>query len=278
MRLVVTGASGFLGKALVVEANSRKWEVIAVSRRFCAPPPGVEFHQVANYMDTPPGDCIVHLAEDSDMFSSLYQIEEMMDQENLLETLAKKSSLGVVYASSSAVYGCGATLPLLESAPTMGYNDYVINKIKHENINLNCNGIVLRFSNIFGPQMSESTVISDILKQLPGSGPVKLKSLTPIRDFLWIEDAVKAVCDIVENGDQGIFNIGSGVGTSIRSVAEKCLRLSGAERREVLGIEDDRERDCNVVSIQKIARSCCWKPLMGLDEGLKLLITDVGAE
>ncbi|MDA9993952.1 NAD(P)-dependent oxidoreductase [Burkholderiales bacterium] len=272
MRLVVTGSSGFLGRALVVEASSRQWEVVAVSRRALTPPPGVEFHQVADYMDTPPGDCIVHLAEASDMFSPRDQISEVMDQESLIESLVQKSLRGVVYASSSAVYGRSATVPFVESAPILGNNDYVINKIKNEKTTLDCGGIVLRFSNIFGPRMSESNVISDIFKQMSSSGPVVLKSLSPIRDFLWVEDAVKAVCDIVEIEDRGIFNVGSGIGTSIGTLAKKCLTFAGQERREVLGVLDDREQNCNVVSVRKLSKYCCWKPLIGLDEGLQLLL------
>ena len=47
----------------------------------------------------------------------------------------------------------------------------------------------MRLANVYGPGMAANNVMSDILGQVPGDGPLVVRDIAPVRDYLWIEDA-----------------------------------------------------------------------------------------
>ena len=133
-------------------------------------------------------------------------------------------------------------------------------------------GIVARLSNLYGPGMSEKNVLSTILSQLPNSGPIIVHDLTPVRDFLWVEDAARALTIMSMSQKSDIFNIGAGVGSSILQLANCVLEAVGQADRVVLSTADGDSRSHLVLNIAQASTQLGWQPITTLQQGLMSLI------
>ena len=92
--IVITGASGFLGRALTARINSFGLSCTAVSRRN-----EDGFHQVADYRDTPAGDIIIHLAEEPDRATVNSLGESYLDHSAAVVSMLSKRAGTLIYAS-----------------------------------------------------------------------------------------------------------------------------------------------------------------------------------
>jgi len=72
--------------------------------------------------------------------------------------------------------------------------------------------------------MAPNNVLSDIISQIPGKAHLFVNNDTPIQDFIWIEDVVRAIELFILTRCSGIYNIGSGKGISIRDLSELSLK------------------------------------------------------
>ena len=275
MKLVVTGASGFLGGAVVSESVRRGWDTLGVSRRPWTPPPGATALRCKDYQAIPTGDALVHMAEDNDISS----VERLggayyLDAIGLVERLVEQTRGRLVYASSATVYGGAKTQPHEVGDPVIANSTYTRTKLACEQRILAIGGTVLRFSNLFGPGMADHNVLGDILRQIPGTGALRVRDVAPIRDFLWVSDAAEAVCDAVAANLHGVFNVGSGVGVSIGDLAARCLRLAGEGKRIVETSLRGGPSNCLVVAVDGTTRACGWQPTTPLNVGLARLLTE----
>jgi UDP-glucose 4-epimerase len=269
MQVVITGAAGFLGVALRHALLAfEQIEVMGISRR---PFPGLL--TVPNYAETPSGDVLVHLAESNDrqIANSDGQVYETAAI-NLLETLGNKGFKRIVYASSAVLYGDQNTSPCKENDPVYLTDPYT--RIKHacEEWVIRHGGIVARLSNLYGPGMAEKNVLSTILNQLPNSGPITVHDLTPVRDFLWIEDAARALAIMSMSQKSDIFNIGSGAGRSILQLANTALEAAGQGGRAVLSKVEGDSRSHLVLNTTQASSQLGWQPITTLQQGMLSLL------
>lgn len=268
MRIVVTGVSGFLGGAVLKNLTDNGFECIGVSRRG-----GVGHLQVTDYSCSPVGDVLIHLAEINDR---AYANQLSSEYENMasrtLHALLSNGYSKVIYASSGVVYGDDNCKPHKETDPVNASDIYTCVKMASEHCVLSRGGVVARFSNIYGPGMATGNVLSHILSQIGNSGPVRLKDTNPVRDFLWIEDAADAIVQMVSQSLDGVFNVGSGIGTSIRELAHETLKAANQSDREVLSDQSVRKASCIILDITKTSAALDWYPSVPLNEGLTQLI------
>ncbi len=274
MRLVVTGASGFLGGAVVAESQRRGWDTLGVTRRPWTPPPGATAMRRDNYNHPPHGDALVHLAEDNDLASVERLGEAYCDAAlSLVERLVEQARGRLVYASSAVVYGSTSRRPHAVDDPVTASSTYARTKLLCEQRVVASGGVALRFSNLYGPRMAGHNVVSDILRQIPGAGPLIVRDVSPVRDFLWIDDAALAVCDAVSAKLTGVFNVGSGVGVSIGDLARLCLSLTGHTGREVFATAPSSRSSCLIVAVNGTTRACGWEPMTPLNVGLARMLS-----
>lgn len=267
--IVVTGASGFIGQALSSNLKKKGVKILRVSRR-----PLPVYCNVQNYFETPMADVLVHLAEDPDRHRVNRLGEVYASQStDLANFLASRGYSRIIYVSSGAVYGDSSVIPHREDEITKPYDVYTQSKLSCEKLFLDVGGLVVRLSNIYGPLMSRENVVSHILKQMPLTGPVHLKSDKPIRDFLWIQDVVEAITkmSLVVVGE-GIFNVASGVGTSIRQLCEMILKIYGQENREIISTSLGVTNSVNILDVSRTTKEFEWNPRIPLTMGLNRLI------
>lgn len=274
--VVVTGASGFLGGAVVRALSARAGvRVEPVSRRSV---PGAV--RVAAYTEAPRGDVLVHLAEQADRAKACalgdrYEAETATTLAALLDGRYGRA----IYASSAVLYGDASTEPHTADDPVCVNDSYTRSKRRGELAALaSPGGIAVRVANVYGPGMSAANVMSRILGQIPGSGPVEVMDTTPVRDFVWIEDAAEAFAALAaRDGDGGVFNVGMGMGTSIGAVARLALALSGEGDRPIATTGTPRPSTL-IVDGSRTTERCGWRPRTTLADGLALLLSRTEAK
>jgi UDP-glucose 4-epimerase len=263
--VVVTGASGFVGKALLSQLRRTGVAVTGVSRRRL---PGLQY--VADYADTPvpEGAVLVHLAQDRDPLAPFDQ--HAID---VCETVAAKPWGHIVYASSAIVYGDQRTYPRRTEEPVAAASEYARVKIACEEIFGAIGATCLRFANLYGPSMGRNTVIADIVRQIPGRGPLRLRDTTAVRDFLWIEDAARCLAAACSVRSGGVFNAGSGLGSAIGDVARIALAVAGQASRPVIAESTGARASHLVLNIDSSRDALKWSPQTDLASGLAALLS-----
>jgi UDP-glucose 4-epimerase len=154
---------------------------------------------------------------------------------NMLNEIARlRTRLGcplqLVYASSAAVYGDTATVPIAEDAPTRPINAYGADKLGCElqaAVAARIFGtrtVGLRLFNVYGPRQDPNSpysgVISIFCRQISAGTPISIHGDGgQVRDFIYVEDVVRALRKAAGSAHQ-VFNVCTGKGTTIRQLAE----------------------------------------------------------
>ena len=269
--VVVTGASGFVGRYLTAYLASCGFNVTPVSRR-----PSAGMFAVQDYSQCPPGDALVHLAEEPNRgkvnrLGAQYVIESAI----VVKALSSRFRQSMIYASSGMVYGDQNESPCRIGTPIAGTDVYSCSKLRNEQIVLEAGGAVARLSNLIGIGMATNNVISDIIHQIFGSGSLHVRDDRPVRDFLSVSDATAGFGALVESEFRGIVNIGSGVGTSVRALAELALGIAGQQDRTIIATEPSCRRSINVLDITETSKALGWAPVRSLKSQLSELLCNI---
>ena len=274
VKVVVTGASGFLGKQIAHNLRMHnQLEVVAVTRKKLE-----GWFIVNDYSETPEGDFLIHLAENSNReivnkLGTFYELENQI----MLKSILKNSYKNVIYISSALLYGDKSDVPHLVSDELIIGDTY--SKIKRNSelsVLDSSGGVVVRASNLYGIGMSDANVVNKIFSQIPGKGPLKIINDKPIRDFLYIQDAVSGIISLLiyylNHSGGGIYNLGTGIGTSIRSLASLSLKMAGESHRIIESESVSNANSCLVVNCNETTKICGWKPNVKLSEGISNII------
>ena len=258
-KVLVTGAKGFVGRYLVDALIDASAEVIGLSTD------GDEVEKeglrwVVGDITKPASlqdickdvDLVYHLAAISNVDASirnpLRTIEtNTMGTANVLEEARKAGVKKFVYVSSAHVYGVPQYLPIDEKHPLVPREAYAASKIAAENIVQaygNTYGMeyaILRPFNMFGPGQDPSFLIPGVIEQARKNGVIKVGNIEPTRDFLYVDDAIKAFLVVGEKGS-GVFNVGSGkeikisvVVTMIRDAIDPSIQVIDVDERKRAG-------------------------------------------
>jgi UDP-glucose 4-epimerase len=301
-RAVVTGGAGFIGSHLVPELLKRGVSVLVLDN-FAV---GRRLHVV----DWPnQGDCEVvtgdiRKAEDLEAIrrfepdvvfhlAALHYIpyckahpEETLDvnaggTELLLGVLQHIPLRGLVFASSAAVYGFSDE-PLSERSPLQPVDVYGMSKLRGEELvhgfsreHPNVRVITSRLFNVYGPRETNPHVLPHVMELLKaGQRSIQLGNVWPKRDLVFAGDAAEALMHLA-SGPAGfdVFNIGTGVGTSIQDVIALLQAVSGLALEIEQRPERIRKEEGNLVSdSSKITAATGWRPRFELREGLSELL------
>ncbi len=135
-------------------------------------------------------------------------------------------------------------------------------------------GAVARLSNLYGSGMSSRNVISTILGQIPGPGPLVVMHTIPVRDFLWVDDAAEGSPSSPPRRRRRASSISRpALGRRLASVARLALEIAGESGREVVAT---RQRPCvhdRGRSPGACAREYGWQARVGLRDGLAFLLS-----
>lgn len=269
---VVTGASGFLGRAVCAELVARGADVYGVNRTSCGVVPGGRSYRVREYGETPAptGAICIHLAGSNNAQNVADRIENERDATlRLAHRLATAGFVWVVYASSAQVYGDQVRDARREDEPVSPGSPYAVVKRAAEEVFLAHGHVVARVANTYGSGMSTANVLSDLLQQISGEGQVLVRDAAPVRDYIHVQDVARGLAYLALCKGQGIFNLGTGIGTSVGELAAMLLRQVGQEGRPVVQLAHGQRPSWVILDPHRMKATFGWAPTIQLEQGLK---------
>lgn len=275
--VVVTGATGFIGKAVCKALLDRGIVVYGVTRRsHVAVVPGVIMQSAVSYehFDAPRDAICVHCAGETDPVTFARGGESAYEMHCAsARAIAHYGFSRVVFTSSSLVYGEENTTAHREDEQCTPKSIYARMKYDSEQIFLACEGVIARLANVYGIGLSPVNVISDILKQIPGEGALTVRDARPIRDYIHVNDVAQGLVRLALGSPKGIFNIGTGHGTSVRELAQQLLLAAHEERREVVSSSSSSGSISTVIlNPEKMRQEFDWRATVVLKDGLRALM------
>jgi len=229
-------------------------------------------------------DCIFHLGAIASVQRSV-EDPLLVNEVNLngtLSVLAAARDAGVqrvVFASTAAVYGTSPELPKREDMVPDPRSPYAVAKLGGEHYAYvfqelyGLEAVALRFFNVFGPRQDPSSEYSGVISRfisavLKGERPVIYGDGEQTRDFVFVNDVVRA-CMLASKGRAtGVFNVARGESTSLNQLLEMLGKITG---REVLPrYAQARAGDIrhSLADISK-AKAIGYSPEYAVEEGLK---------
>jgi CDP-glucose 4,6-dehydratase len=186
----------------------------------------------------------------------------------------------VVVASSVLAYG-GAEPPWAEDDPLEPAAPYAVSKAASDLIarsyarSFDLPIAVTRMANVYGGgDLEFSRLIPDACHALvAGERPVLRSDGTPVREFVYVEDAVEGYLSVAGSlGDPGqrgrAWNVGGGEAASVRDVVERLIRVSGSDAEPDVRGEPAEQPDRQELDSSAIRRELGWSPAWDLERGL----------
>lgn len=293
MRIVVLGAAGFIGTNLIMRlAQNSSNEIIAVDERFdyfdqCLYKPNVKiieqkFAYDADFQDImKKADIVYHLVSTNNPSSSNMNIgsdiaDNVLITVRILDACILEKISNVVFISSGGtVYGDLVRNPITEYEATNPINTYGIQKLTIEKIlylYYRMHGIdyrVVRLANPYGPHQRPNgrlgVITTFVYKALNDEELIVYGDGEVVRDYIYIDDAVDGIVNIASfKSEEKVFNLGSGVGTSVNEIIGIIEKLMGIP----LQVEYRQKRSVDVpVNILDVTR---YKDTFSINEFLNI--------
>jgi UDP-glucose 4-epimerase len=234
-------------------------------------------------------DCVLHLAALVSVQKSILHPLDSLHRNirgfvSVLEAVrATAPAAKVVYASSAAVYGVPARLPLSETCVTEPCSPYGLEKLTLERYarlwralhGIRCLG--LRYFNVYGPRQDPSSPYSGVVARFVDAA-VRGDAITvygdglQVRDFVHVSDVAEANRLALTGPQEGVFNIGSGTPSSLLDLVGVVERATGTTLRRM--DEPARAGDIpqSYPDISAATSRLAYQPGMPLDRGIADLV------
>jgi UDP-glucose 4-epimerase len=237
-------------------------------------------------------DVVVHLASSSRppeaMRAPALDVEQtVIPALAVLQTMstADHGKLLLVCSSGGTVYGRPLQLPTPEEHPLRPLTPYAISHAAVEgyvDFYRQLHGVqavTLRFANVYGPGelgRGGQGVIGTWLRQIViGERPVLLGHATVARDFLYVDDAARAVSALIGTAaPRAVYNVGSGTSVSISEVLHVVREVTGYPLEPTLGSAAPGaplpQIPATCLDISRLCADSGWRPERSLAEGVSL--------
>lgn len=310
--VIVSGAGGYLGAALLSSLYSIRCRIVAlVHRRECSPAPAEsEASVTSHYADLSQSsvwrdilrdiepDVIINLAAHEHRRGSQHApgLDLAVNTATVLDLLDACRALNlkprIVLASSANIAGCPSSPLVNEDTPDRPLTLYGINKLAAERYlryyaeQFSIPSVSLRFANVYGPLPSRETdlesrvVLNSIMQRALAGGPLYLfRNQNCVRDFVYIDDAVRAICAAATSATiapGGKYIVGSGEGRTLKEIIDEIatqVESLGRPRVNVL-IDDEAAlapiewRDF-IADYTRLRAATGWEPQTKLHHGIE---------
>jgi len=313
MKLLVTGGAGYIGSVVANQLLERGHEVAVLddlSRGHrSAVPEGARFIELglADAEGTRAAlaegfDGVLHFAAlalvaESVEFPERYHRGNFVGTLNLLDAMREHGVARLVFSSTCATYGEPEQVPMPETLPTNPVNSYGNSKLAVDRMIADecrahgLGAISLRYFNVAGASgeygedhYPETHLIPLVLQAAAGTREhvsvfgtdYPTEDGTAVRDYIHVEDLGRAhllAMDAIEAGRHTIYNLGNGLGYSVRQVIDAARKVTGRD----IPVKEEPRRPGDpaqlVASSEKIRAELGWEP----EKDLEAMIADAWA-
>lgn len=286
-RVIVTGASGFIGlnlvKALIrLNADTLVIDRIQPAEQFS----NVEFEwaDLRHLSKVYEADYLIHLAAITNAgYAERYPLDTY--ETNVLGTLNLlnhvKIARRVLFPSTALIYKA-SSVPLTEEAELELASTYAQSKIIGEQVvrflcqRIGVSHTIVRFFNVFGPGQLPMYIVPQVIRQIKEDGRVELRNGSVVRDLLYVSDCIDAVLKLAVTpaAADSVFNIGSGSKVTILEVAEAAVRVSGIPSVDIVDLQQNIEYSPTAIiaDTAKVRSTIDWRAKTSLEEGLEVML------
>ncbi len=281
--IFITGHRGDIGSLLKQKLEQKGHQVVVQNNHLLRLEDGNYFEDVPNPENI---DVLFHLAAKTFVPLSWEKPDEFI-KSNVLGTskvleFCRVNNIKLIYISSYA-YGIPQYLPIDENHSVLSVNPYALSKNMAEELcvfygkNYNLKYNIIRPFNIFGSLKNKSLLIPEIIEQIKHKDAIKVKDLTPKRDYLFIDDAIEFFIISMNKFTNDIYNLGSGQSYSVKQIVDTCQQVWGTQL-PVYSSNTVRKNEIpeTIANINKAKNVFEWKPKYNLLTGLELLKQRLG--
>lgn len=305
MKVLVTGADGFIGSHLTETLVRRGYDVRAFVyyNSFnswgwldtCAADVAGKFEVFSGDIRDPHGvkkamegcGAVLHLAALIGIPYSYHSPDTYVDTNvkgtlNILQAARELELQKVVHTSTSEVYGTAIFVPITEEHPLQGQSPYSASKIGADQMAFSFYSsfetpvAIIRPFNTYGPRQSTRAVIPTIITQIAaGKKQIQLGATSPTRDFTFVEDTIEGFIKALHSDDiiGKVTNLGSGFEISIGQTASTIASLMDVNIEFTTDSQRIRPEKSEVerlfASYTRAEKRMGWSPAYGGEDGFK---------
>jgi CDP-glucose 4,6-dehydratase len=302
MNVLVTGATGILGGWLT-QALVRRGDTVACLVRDEVP--GSNFHRLGLDRKVATVRGALECYEDVARAVNEYEVEtvyhlgaqaivtvgnrdpistfesNIKGSWNVLEACRRHKLLKrLIFASSDKAYGDLDTLPYTEDMPLRGSHPYDASKSCADLLaqsyltSYKLPVAIVRCGNLYGGgDLNFNRIIPGTIQSvLAGKRPVIRSDGKPLRDYLYVDDAVSAYLALGDSDKTGAFNFGTETPTSVVDLVRLTLKLMRSKLQPVVENRASNEIAQQWLSCEKARKDLGWKPRFDLAKGLAATI------
>lgn len=296
MNILLTGAAGFIGSHVADACLGAGHRVTIVDDLSMGKPENInsraEFHrldirnsEIGALFERGKFEIVIHHAAQMDVRKSvddpLFDASvNIVGTINLLEACRKTAVRKFIFASTGgAIYGDQDYFPADEEHPLRPVSPYGISKLAVEKylhyyrMVHGLQAICLRYANVYGPRQNphgEAGVVAIFTsKLLAGQKPVINGDGRQTRDYVYIDDVVSANMFALTYDSSDIFNVGTGVETTVNELYAHLRTLTGQKGEAQHGAAKQGEQLRSVLESRKLKTISGWKPFVDIREGLR---------
>ena len=302
MKILVTGGAGFIGSHIVDQCIAAGHDVAIVDNFWSEGGgkstnlnPRARLYRVDitdeasldRVFDEVQPEIVSHqAAQHSVSVSTKYpKLDARVNVLGLLNVLTNCTRVGVrkiVFASSGATYGTPVRLPIDEDVPQRPESPYGITKMVteyylrywHEANGLNYTA--LRYGNVYGPRQDpngEAGVIAIFAKRFLKHESIRIDwDGEQQKDYVYVGDVARANLLALDHGDNDIFCIGTGKGTSVNEIYHDLEKITGYTPEIVHAPKRAGDIHLAYCNSSKAERILGWKPEVSMEEGIKATV------
>lgn len=283
IEVMVTGAGGFIGRAVVQALHAQGIATYAMRRA------DGDMLEASTWAKLPTARTVFHLAgrgyvPDSWKHPADYIETNVTGTQRALD-YCRAHGAALVHASAY-VYGIPGALPIREEDVPHPNNPYALSKLlaeqcaefaaRYSGINVT----LLRLFNVYGPGQPDHFLIPQILKHIKAREPIQVLDLTPRRDYVYVSDIAEAFIKARKPGPEACrtINIGSGESYSVQQIIDVAQRVAGTSL-PVISAQQTRPQEIPdvVADISRARRLLDWTPRHRLEDGIRNLQASMDA-